>query len=693
MRSARLRAAPVLLTVVGLLATPWAEARAATSTPTPPTAEGGLTGSIGIFKPVGSAEKRRLNINFSASELVGGTAQPLDISPEGATVTVQPANGTAVPRAASVKLASDEARNPTVILGLDVSGSMIKPDSSKLEAEKKAALAFVNDLPNDTRVGIVGFGAPATVLLRPTRSLNRVRTTIESLPEDRDAGTALYKAITLGAQQLGGDAQSTQRLLVMVTDGNDATTDEAKSRIDKNAARKVITEGQFLFRGVIIGGKDQNDLKNVARDGEVLVDDGATDVTKQLKQVFTNSNEALSKEALLTVPLSPDVSGSVTLSVNARTTDGRAVQAVKANVLLVADPGPPTASNQATAPVGAIARPSWINLPVMLGALLAVFLAITLLLTSATGALAGRGSDQETPVSKALSFYSVRAGRPERVAVPDRPGSLSGSRLARTAINAINRVARQRKLDQALDARLEGAGLPIRTAEWSLLHIGSGIGGGLLLLVATRGAVLGAILGLVLGLAGPWVFLAMRKSRRETRFLAQLPDTLQLLAGSLAAGYSLPQAMDAVVREAQPPIREEFNRALVETRLGMPPEDSLDGIADRTASRDFSWIVMAIRIQRDVGGNLAELLSTVAETLRERERLRRQVKALSAEGRLSGLILGCLPLVFALFLIFTKPDYIAPLFQTPLGLLLLAAGSAMLVVGGVWMAKVVNVEV
>ncbi len=226
-----------------------------------------------------------------------------------------------------------------------------------------------------------------------------------------------------------------------------------------------------------------------------------------------------------------------------------------------------------------------------------------------------------------------------------------------------------------------------------LIHVSSAVGVSLVLLVAARGALVAAVLGLVLGLTVPWLILALAKSRRESKFLSQLPDTLQLLAGSLASGYSLPQAMDSVVRETRPPISIEFNRALIETRLGLLPEDALDGIATRTGSRDFSWIVMAIRIQRDIGGNLAELLATVAETLRERERLRRQVQSLSAEGRLSGAILGALPVVFALYLVVVRPDYIGPLFNTPMGLLLLSTGVLLLVVGAFWMSKVIKVEV
>ena len=160
-----------------------------------------------------------------------------------------------------------------------------------------------------------------------------------------------------------------------------------------------------------------------------------------------------------------------------------------------------------------------------------------------------------------------------------------------------------------------------------------------------------AVLGLGLGIVLPWSYLTVKESRRTSAFLAQLPDTLQLVAGSLSAGYSIPQAMDTVVREGQQPITGEFNRALVEARLGVPIEDAMDGIAERMKSKDFAWVVMAIRIQREVGGNLAELLTTVAATLRERERLRRQVSVLSAEGRLSAWILGLLPIVFALYLV------------------------------------------
>ncbi len=138
----------------------------------------------------------------------------------------------------------------------------------------------------------------------------------------------------------------------------------------------------------------------------------------------------------------------------------------------------------------------------------------------------------------------------------------------------------------------------------------------------------------------PWIYLGFKRKRRRKAFNSCLPDTLQLMSGSLSAGLSLAQSVDTVVREGTEPISSEYKRVLIETRLGVGLEDALEGVAERYDSKDFHWVVMAINIQRQVGGNLAELLDTVAATMREREYMRRQVAALAAEGKLSAWVLG-----------------------------------------------------
>jgi tight adherence protein B len=335
---------------------------------------------------------------------------------------------------------------------------------------------------------------------------------------------------------------------------------------------------------------------------------------------------------------------------------------------------------------GAIAR------PVLLFALAAFFLGCTVLITTVLGA-ATRGTRPEEKLRRRLSFYTLGGRQARLVTRIEQHGPLGNTAIARSAVEFAERVTKRQGIGDVVDDRLEAAGIPMRTPEWLVVQIGAAVGLSLLFLLLSGGALVATAAGLVLGLALPWLFLMVRRERRERAFLAQLPDTLQMLAGSLQAGYSLSQALDTVVREGQPPMSVEFNRALVESRLGMPVEDALEGIADRMASQDFSWVVMAVRIQRDVGGNLAELLVMVADTLRERERLRRQVRVLSAEGRLSGWILGGLPILFFVYLALANPTYLGPMWSTSLGIAMIILALVLLGAGAFWLTRVVKVEV
>jgi tight adherence protein B len=311
------------------------------------------------------------------------------------------------------------------------------------------------------------------------------------------------------------------------------------------------------------------------------------------------------------------------------------------------------------------------------------------------GILLSRMARQQSPeerIQHRLSPYGVQ--KQQRVGSDDLEHRrfLPDIAVIRSTVEMSSRAMRHRGLDTAIDARLETSGLPLRTGEWMLLLLATFTLTTLVFLLISGGRLAAALLGAILGGGAPWLFLVLQRSRRQRRFLAQLPDTLQLIAGSLQAGYSLQQAINTLVEEADPPISTEFRRALTEHSLGRPLEDALDEIGRRLESRDFSWVVMAIRVQHEVGGNLAELLTTVATTLRERDRLRRQVRALSAEGRLSGWILGALPVVFTVYLSLVRPDYLAPLVHTPLGWLMLATAAVLYAVGMIWISRVVRVE-
>jgi len=191
---------------------------------------------------------------------------------------------------------------------------------------------------------------------------------------------------------------------------------------------------------------------------------------------------------------------------------------------------------------------------------------------------------------------------------------------------------------------------------------------------------------------GARMFLSMKTSRRQAAFADQLDDSLQLMASSLRAGHSVLRAIDAVSHEAASPTAEEFARIVNETRVGRDLTASLEEVARRMGSDDFVWIAQAIAIQREVGGNLAEVLDAVGHTIRERNAIRRQVKALSAEGKLSAYVLMALPFGICGFIWLTNPSYIAGFFTSPIGWAMLAMAALLLIAGGFWLKKMVSVK-
>jgi tight adherence protein B len=322
---------------------------------------------------------------------------------------------------------------------------------------------------------------------------------------------------------------------------------------------------------------------------------------------------------------------------------------------------------------------------VAVGLGLLVLLIVAFLSADRDAATSGR-------VGRRLGKYSLTTRGKHDSSAPE-VGALGGSQVARSAVDLAGRVVQKRDLDTNLGSKLEAAGVPLRPAEWLVIHVGAPIVLGLGLLLLSGFKLLPALIGVAIGTIVPFAYLSIKESKRKAAFAAQLPDTLQLLAGSLSTGYSLPQATDVVVRESAAPMSVELGRSLVEARLGVPLEDSLEATATRMDSVDFAWVVMAIRIQREVGGNLAEILNSVATTMRERERLRRQVQVLSAEGRLSAVILGGLPLLLIVYMVLVRPEYISLLVTSSLGILMSVVGVALLVGGSFWLRKVVKVEV
>ena len=265
--------------------------------------------------------------------------------------------------------------------------------------------------------------------------------------------------------------------------------------------------------------------------------------------------------------------------------------------------------------------------------------------------------------------------------------ALAGPTAAARA--GVQRLLAARGRTAAGEAALERAGVSTPLADVLLL-----VGAATLVLAAAGAALGGPLLALLLTVAGPLgakAMLGFRTGRRRAAFADQLDDSLQLMASSLRAGHSLLRALDSVSHEAASPTAEEFARIVNETRIGRDLADALDEVAARTASQDFTWVAQAIAIHREVGGNLAEVLDSVGHTIRERNAIRRQVKALSAEGKLSAAVLMALPVGVTAFLSITNPSYLAKFTHSLTGYAMVATAVVMMVVGALWLKKTVAI--
>jgi tight adherence protein B len=291
-----------------------------------------------------------------------------------------------------------------------------------------------------------------------------------------------------------------------------------------------------------------------------------------------------------------------------------------------------------------------------------------------------------------MSRYRVLGALgPEPTDAAEASAAASHSALAQATLSVVDKVVRARGRRARVVDELDRAGLRMRPEEWIVLQLAV-VAVAAVLLVLALGPV-GVLVGAVLGWLAVRVVVRSKIRRRAEKFADQLPDTLQLVAGALRTGFSLNQALAGVVREGTEPSASEFARALAEVRLGAELEDALDGTADRMRCDDLHWVVLAVRISREVGGNLAEVVTTTMRTMRQRAELRGQVRVLTAEGRISARVLTALPFVVACALFLIRRNYMSPLVHQGAGIAMIAVGAVLLSLGSFWLSRLVKIKV
>ncbi|HEX5630684.1 MAG TPA: type II secretion system F family protein [Acidimicrobiia bacterium] len=552
-----------------------------------------------------------------------------------------------------------------LVIVMDTSGSM---EGQPLARARAAALDFAAGLPESVRLAVVSFGDRSVALTPMGAAPNEVTAALSGLSASGE--TALYDAVIQATGLFSG--ADARRVIVVLSDGGDTA-----SRSNLEDAVAAIAESGAEVRAVALqtGESDAAALHTLAPGGVITADDGDA-LAAAYGEV---ASELTGRYRLRFVTF---VGGEVEVNVYVNGPNGvlaasRLVDLTRGTATAGRPaPPPPPGFGPPPEPVFVSAAPERLAEEWALPAGIALVFAGALVTLWLMLRSDKEGDDDD--------FVPMEAMAP----VPSgRRGLLSRAGVRARAIG--DAVARRGKAG-AIDIALDRAGLAIRPGEF--------------VVVSATGVVVGVTMGLVLaGLPGALLFggvaaalprtvLRTLAARRRRAFADQLQGTLQTIAGSLRAGYGLVQAISTVAAESPAPTSVEFERVVVENRVGRSIEDSLRAMARRLDDEDFVWVVEAIEIQREVGGNLAEVLDTVTGTIRDRNMIRRQIHALSAEGRLSAYILIGLPFVIAGLIATISPDYLSELTDSTIGRIMLGAAAALMFAGSMWIRKIVRVE-
>ena len=618
--------------------------------------EGGEATDSGSFAAVTAVDARGDQVEVSVLR------QGYDVAASELSVTE---NGAAIDSGVSVTTATETGMPVEVMFVVDSDNRAVVDGT--LNSITTAIAETVDGLDSEVEVGLVTAGQVADVATRATT--NRARFTQELQAITAEQGAAILDGVRLAANSFDPTVDSV-RTVVVVTTGEDSISSgtmlSAEAAMVQAGAQLV-----WISTGTPTTGLDQITSRTgglaASLDGtdaiEATIEQATAVATDRLIVSFDGTTESGERGGVVLAVTGTPIEFSYPAGLNST------------NPLQLA----PVAGEVATQ--GGLLGSS----AVLYASVALAFVAIALAVWS-LGSIFLSG---ETSLDNMLARYSDKDETLDDAEVHEM---LVQTALIRRAVDFTETFAERRGFQARIEELLERANLPLAAGE-ALFFLSAAVvvlfGVGLVALGSVLAAFGLAMVALVVG----YFSVVILARRRMSQFAAQLPDALQLLAGTLRAGYSLPQGLDAVSAEIADPMGQELRRAITEIQLGRELEDALTGVAERLDSPDFAWVVMAIGIQREVGGNLAEVLLTVAETMLQRDRLSREVAALTAEGRVSAGILSMLPPGLGVVMWIMNPDYIGVLFSRTIGLVLIGLAVTSGLAGLLWMKKVITINV
>jgi tight adherence protein B len=550
----------------------------------------------------------------------------------------------------------------SVVLAVDRSQSM---RGAKIRAATAAARAFVDAKGSSDRVQVIAFGNSALPLTKFSSTTADADAALNDLTVDTRPGTAIWDAVIRASAALSRENQP-GHVILLVTDGRDVSS---RATVDQAVAAAERAHAGIYAIG-IAGGKDfsPGDLKVLAaRTGGAYLQASSS---ADLAALYARISQRLAHtwQVSYLTAARPNDRVRVGVAVPGAGTTQRA--------MTLAAPGLDGA--------GTVQKPSVLPRRLWRSSLAPFVLTSTVgflvLLAVGFGNAARSGSWLNARLAPHLA-QTQRQGRAKQ--------QRAGLSVRKTVVSATENAFANVKQFRALQRLLTRADLPLLAAE--LLYIAAGAAILIALIAGIAGAPALVTLLLMAGAgSAPVVWVAMRASKRIKAFDNQLADLLITIAASLKAGHSFRHAIQSVVDEGAEPAAKEFRRVLTETRLGRPMDEALGEMADRVGSKNLSFVLNAVTIQRQIGGSLAGLFDMVAETVRQRQQFVRKIRSLTAMGRMSAYVLGGLPFAMAILITLISPTYMSSLWHTGTGHELVGAALVMLAVGGGMLRKIVS---
>ena len=554
-----------------------------------------------------------------------------------------------------------------VVLAIDTSGSM---RGQPMEDAKKAALVFMEEMRPIDEFAIVGFATEVTAYVDFTSRRQLLANAVMGM--EAGGHTALFDGVIVALDQFEKRRDLEHRYLIVLSDGEDTVSRLGVEDVTSRAARSGVPIYSVVLQSYEFNPDDLLAISE-ASGAELML----TARSEELAAMYSEISRKIRNQYRISYTSSWPNSEVVEIGINI-SEGGFAGSGEAEYVNPFYAPPPTTVIRESMHPFLGWFRLWWVRLilyaAIFFGIILFVYILAAMVMPSSK------------LVKTRTEFYGYKSKKSS-----EGEEGATKKRLGGGLVNFVSRMASKRGFIDYFDLKLERAGMSIRASEFITLHIVL-VTISILGIYLFTGNIMLTLLVVLIIIFAPFLIINFRTEKRLLKFNEQLPGTLQLISGSLKAGYSFNQALAMVVEETEAPMSYEFKKVLSEIRMGLAERESLENMSQRLDTEHFRWVVMAVNIQREVGGNLVEVLETIASTIRERDTVLRQIKALTAEGRLSAIILIALPIVVAAFISFTNREYISLLVTNILGLAMIGISGLLMIAGIIWILKIIRVQ-